>query len=71
MEQYGYAEFAIIQVCGTHLRDDLEGIIHDVSSLVGVMDFSWHIESSDSPIDVESGNAVAKDKGKSEQKELA
>lgn len=66
MEQYGYGEFAIIQVCGTYLRDDLEGLVRDVSTLVGVIDLSWRVDSSDSSVDVEGAGDMTKDKGKVE-----
>jgi len=45
VEQYGYAEFAVLEVCSTHLREDLEGLVQSVSSLVGVVDFSLHPSS--------------------------
>jgi hypothetical protein len=45
VEQYGYAEFAVIQVCATHMRDDIDGIIRAVSELVGVVDFSPRVSS--------------------------
>lgn len=38
--QYGYAEFAVLQVCATHLRDELVGMVRLVSGIVGVVDFS-------------------------------
>jgi len=47
IEQYGYAEFAVMEVCSTHLRDDLDGLVHSVSDLVGVVDFSLHPSSGD------------------------
>ena len=50
VEQYGYAEFAVLEVCSTHLREDLEGLVHSVSSLVGVIDFSLHPSSGDNDL---------------------
>lgn len=41
VEQFGYAEFAVIELCETHMRDDLEGLIRDVSGLVGFVDFGF------------------------------
>jgi hypothetical protein len=46
MEQPGYTEFAVMQVCGTLLCGDLEEMIRCVSSLVGVLDFSFRIDDS-------------------------
>jgi hypothetical protein len=46
MEQPGYTEFAVMQVCGTLLCGDLEQLVKCVSSLVGVVDFSFRIDDS-------------------------
>ena len=43
MEQHGYAEFAVLQVCSTLVCDDLEGLVRAVSSLVGIVDFSFRL----------------------------
>ncbi|GAW19180.1 hypothetical protein ANO14919_086640 [Xylariales sp. No.14919] len=48
MTQAGYAEFAVLQVCSTLVCDDLEGLIKSVSKLVGVVDFSYCITTSNS-----------------------
>ncbi|KAK4167698.1 hypothetical protein QBC43DRAFT_202945 [Cladorrhinum sp. PSN259] len=44
MEQPGYAEFAVLQVCITLVCDDLGGLVRAVSKLVGVVDFSFRFE---------------------------
>ncbi|KAK4198060.1 hypothetical protein QBC40DRAFT_96830 [Triangularia verruculosa] len=41
MEQPGYTEFAVLQVCTTLVCDDLEGLVKAVGGLVGVVDFSF------------------------------
>lgn len=41
MHQRGYAEFSVLQVCTTLVCDDLEGLVEDVSGLVGVVDFRF------------------------------
>jgi hypothetical protein len=43
IEQPGYAEFAVLQVCTTLVCDDLEGLVRSVSGLVGVVDFSFRL----------------------------
>ncbi|KAK5655727.1 hypothetical protein OQA88_5264 [Cercophora sp. LCS_1] len=50
MDQPGYAEFAVLQVCTTLVCDDLEGLMRDVSGLVGVVDFSFRVGGSDSTL---------------------
>jgi len=64
--QYGYTEFAVLQVCGTHLRDDLVGMVRLVEGLVGVVDFSLLSgpEGRRPVVDVDSAAAVARSKGK-------
>lgn len=44
MEQKGYTEFAVLQVCSTLIVGDLEGLIATVASLVGTVDFSFRVE---------------------------
>jgi hypothetical protein len=44
MEQHGFSEFAVLQVCATLISDDLEGLYAAVSQLVGVVDFSFAVE---------------------------
>lgn len=51
MEERGYAEFAVLQVCSTLIRDDIEGLVEAVSGLVGVVDFSFRVDISDSTLD--------------------
>ncbi|EPE03995.1 hypothetical protein F503_04843 [Ophiostoma piceae UAMH 11346] len=46
MEQRGYTEFAVLQVCSTLICDDLEGMIQTISGLVGVVDFSFRLDVS-------------------------
>ncbi|KAH8194555.1 hypothetical protein TruAng_011277 [Truncatella angustata] len=46
MSENGYAEFAVLQVCSSLVCDDLEGLIKSVGKLVGVVDFSFRVESS-------------------------
>ena len=46
MEQRGYTEFAVLQVCSTLVCDDLEGMIQTISGLVGVVDFSFRLDES-------------------------
>lgn len=47
MEQKGYTEFAVLQVCSTLIIGDLEGLIATVAELVGTVDFSFRVEHSD------------------------
>ncbi|KAK1978596.1 hypothetical protein LZ30DRAFT_728523 [Colletotrichum cereale] len=47
VEQHGYTEFAVLQVCSSLVCDDLEGLVRSISSLVGVVDFSFKINSSE------------------------
>jgi hypothetical protein len=44
MEQPGYAEFAVLEICNTLICDDLEGLVRDVGKLVGVVDFSYTVD---------------------------
>ncbi|KAK4043842.1 hypothetical protein C8A01DRAFT_43220 [Parachaetomium inaequale] len=60
IEQPGYAEFAVLQVCTTLVCDDLEGLMRAVSGLVGVVDFGFRIGGSDSTLDM--GRAEGKRK---------
>ncbi|KAK1751277.1 hypothetical protein QBC47DRAFT_80298 [Echria macrotheca] len=55
MDQPGYAEFAVLQVCTTLVCDDLEGLAKAVSGLVGVVDFSFRIDSSESTSETSFG----------------
>lgn len=50
VEQRGFAEFAVLQVCATLIFDDLEGLVAAVTRLVGVVDFSFRVESSRSSL---------------------
>jgi hypothetical protein len=56
IDQPGYAEFAVLQVCTTLVCDDLEGLMKAVSGLVGVVDFSFRVGGSESMLDLGDGN---------------
>jgi len=51
MEQKGYAEFVVLQVCGTLIASDIDGLVESVGSLVGVVDFSFTVDMSDSSVE--------------------
>lgn len=52
MEQKGYTEFAVLQVCSTLVIGDLEGLVRTVGNLVGTVDFSFRIDGgSDSSLE--------------------
>ncbi|KAK3334240.1 hypothetical protein B0T19DRAFT_148639 [Cercophora scortea] len=55
MEQPGYAEFAVMQVCTTLVSDDLAALVKAVSGLVGVVDFSFHVDHQKGGKDVVVG----------------
>jgi hypothetical protein len=55
IEQPGYAEFAVLQVCTTLVCHDIEGLLRAVSGLVGVVDFGFSVGGSQSTVDVVSG----------------
>lgn len=44
MEQQGYTEFAVLQVCSTLIIGELRGLIQTVADLVGTVDFSFRVE---------------------------
>ncbi|KAK2013273.1 hypothetical protein LZ32DRAFT_604565 [Colletotrichum eremochloae] len=50
VEQHGYTEFAVLQVCSSLVCDDLEGLVRSISSLVGVVDFSFRINQSEATL---------------------
>lgn len=50
MEQRGYAEFAILRVCNALVCDDLRGLITSISGLVGIVDFSFRVNESNSSL---------------------
>ncbi|GKT77484.1 MFS transporter protein [Colletotrichum tofieldiae] len=50
VEQHGYTEFAVLQVCSSLVCDDLEGLVRSISSLVGVVDFSFRVNPSDATL---------------------
>ncbi|KAM5347566.1 hypothetical protein ACJ41O_007390 [Fusarium nematophilum] len=47
LDLHRYAEFIAMQVCSTLVCDDLEGLVRAVSGLVGVVDFSFRVKTSD------------------------
>ncbi|KAI0099629.1 hypothetical protein GGR51DRAFT_392419 [Nemania sp. FL0031] len=60
MTQAGYAEFAVLQMCSLLVCDDLEGLVDSVSKLVGVVDFSYCIDSNNTSTSTStSGSARA------------
>ncbi|KIH87754.1 hypothetical protein SPBR_04559 [Sporothrix brasiliensis 5110] len=69
MDEHGYTEFAVLQVCSTLVCDDLEGMIQAVSGLVGVVDFSFRMDASHESLDEAAADEEAageKGKGKTE-----
>ncbi|KAL8293847.1 hypothetical protein RB597_007639 [Gaeumannomyces tritici] len=71
VEQRGYTEFAVMQVCSTLVRDDLQALVRAVERLVGVVDFSYRVDTvAEDPL--RSTEAVDKrggGKGKSTQEQ--
>ena len=63
MEQPGYAEFAVLQVCSTLIYDDLRALIDAVTELVGTVDFSFKVEPSETSL-AEEGSGSSGEKGK-------
>jgi hypothetical protein len=70
MSENGYAEFAVLQVCSVLVCDDIAGLVKSVGKLVGVVDFSFHVEgslqsgSSTSAETDTDGNVDSRGKGK-------
>ncbi|KAK3680982.1 hypothetical protein B0T22DRAFT_415351 [Podospora appendiculata] len=58
MEQPGYAEFAVMQVCTTLVSDDLAALVKAVSGLVGVVDFTFHVDHQKGGKDVVVGDGL-------------
>lgn len=58
MHQRGYAEFSVLQVCTTLVCDDLEGLVEDVSGLVGVVDFRFRFGGGDATTLGSDGGSV-------------
>ncbi|KAL2280846.1 hypothetical protein FJTKL_12162 [Diaporthe vaccinii] len=58
MEQKGYTEFAVLQVCSTLIVGDLEGLIATVAGLVGTVDFSFRVEHNESDSSVSDLGSV-------------
>ncbi|KAK4119617.1 hypothetical protein N657DRAFT_684256 [Parathielavia appendiculata] len=52
IEQPGYAEFAVLQICTVLVCGDLEALLTAVSGLVGVVDFCFSFIESDSSLDI-------------------
>lgn len=46
MEQKGYTEFAVIQVCSMLVVGELAGLIKTMGNLVGTVDFSFRVEKN-------------------------
>ncbi|CAK7216025.1 hypothetical protein SEUCBS140593_002731 [Sporothrix eucalyptigena] len=68
MEQHGFTEFAVLQVCSTLVCDDLEGMIQAVSGLVGVVDFSFRMDESSETLAADDEDDNDKDnKGKAKK----
>ncbi|OHW97327.1 MFS transporter protein [Colletotrichum incanum] len=63
VEQHGYTEFAVLQVCSSLVCDDLEGLVRSISSLVGVVDFSFRVNPSDATL-TSTDEEDARSKGK-------
>lgn len=51
VQQRGYTEFAVMQVCSTLAIADIEGLVAAVKSLVGVVDFSFRVDVSESSVE--------------------
>ncbi|CAN8096925.1 unnamed protein product [Discula destructiva] len=45
MEQRGYTEFAVLQVCSMLIIGELRGLIETVAELVGTVDFSFRVNN--------------------------
>lgn len=54
MEQQGYTEFAVLQVCSTLIIAELRGLILTVADLVGTVDFSFRVDRGASDTSIES-----------------
>lgn len=46
MAEPGFAAFAVLQICTKCVGDDLRALLADVKELVGELDFSFHITST-------------------------
>ncbi|TLS26424.1 hypothetical protein PpBr36_04939 [Pyricularia pennisetigena] len=57
VNQKGYTEYSVMQVCSSLIRDDLQGLVRAVEGLVGVVDFSFRIDEMN---DAGSGTGSAK-----------
>ncbi|KAG6365700.1 hypothetical protein INS49_007311 [Diaporthe citri] len=58
MEQKGYTEFAVLQVCSTLIVGDLESLIATIAGLVGTVDFSFRVEHTESDSSVSDLGSV-------------
>ncbi len=45
MEEPGYNEFPVVQVCTGLMVDDLEDVVRSVRELVGVVDFGHRMDA--------------------------
>lgn len=67
-QQRGYTEFAVIQVCGTLAIADIEGLVAAVKSLVGVVDFSFRVDTSESSVESMGDDSQFTEDGKGKGK---
>lgn len=47
MQEPGYSAYAVMQVASSLVTDDLKRLVEDVKSLVGEVDFSFKVVSSE------------------------
>jgi hypothetical protein len=64
VEEPGYSAYAVMQVASSLVTDDLKRLVEDVKSLVGEVDFSFKVVSSETSSDTEITGA---DNGKGKQ----
>lgn len=57
MEQQGYTEFAVLQVCSTLIIGELRGLITTVADLVGTVDFSFRVDRGSSAVPARDSDA--------------
>ena len=59
VEEPGYSAYAVMQVASSLVTDDMKRLVEDVKSLVGEVDFSFKVVSSESSseTDVERVNS--------------
>ena len=64
VQQRGYTEFAVMQVCLTLAIAEIEGLVAAVKSLVGVVDFSFRVDTSESSVESFGDEFAENGKGK-------